>query len=123
MFDCAICPHLVRVALLEDYILQGMKPKSKSLKMRRRERLAHLQHSITSDSELDEQLQQAEYIGTQMETVHNVICVEEVVQQSTEECTVPVKKRGRPRKDNIPKSCLERSPPKKKSLIKFSSRK
>ena len=63
-FDYAMCSHLVKIALLENYLLPGMKLKSKSLRIRHREKIKVSEEMNSSCSDLGEQLQQAEYIGT-----------------------------------------------------------
>ena len=72
-----MCSNLVKIALLENYLLPGMKSKSQSLRIRRREKIKVSEEIKSSCSDLEEQLQQAEYIGTQLERVD----IEELVEE------------------------------------------
>ena len=83
-----------------------MKSKSQSLRIRRREIIKISEEINSSCSDLEEQLQQAEYIGTQLEGVD----IEELVEEQGSKkanvfeevvhikLEVTAKKRGRPKK-------------------------
>ena len=67
MFDKTMCLHLVKIAIHENYLLPGMKPKSKTSRIRRREKLKISNDHESSDSDFEGKLERSEYIGTQLE--------------------------------------------------------
>ena len=67
MFDTAMCSHLVKLVIHEKYLLPGMEPKSTTLRIRRREKITKSTEFDLNDSDLEANLERAEYIGTQLD--------------------------------------------------------
>ena len=111
MFDHGICAHLKRIALIEEVALPGMVAHTRLLTKQREQAKKINEKIVESDQEFEENLNTIEQASIQLQT-QQIEATEQL--QANEQITVESdkiapKKRGRKKKETIPKA-LEKSP-------------
>ena len=112
MFDHGICAHLVRIALIEEISLPGMVAHTKLVTKQREKAKKLAEKIIESDQEFEENLNLIEMQSNTQSNAPTQLPAQTQIQETSQEnepSDIAPKKRGRKKKETLPKA-LERSP-------------
>ena len=114
MFDHGICAHLVRIALIEEIALPGMVAHTKLVTKQREKAKKLAEKIIESDQEFEENLNLIEQQSNTQSNAPTQLPAQTQIHETIENEPIAIaqiepKKRGRKKKETLPKA-LERSP-------------
>ena len=106
MFDHGICAHLIRIAIIEEIALPGMVAHTRLINKRREKAEKEVNLNVESDDEFATNINAIESQAIN-EIVNNLPI--QSSQTAVENVELPKKKRGRKKKEQLPRA-LEKSP-------------